>query len=413
MDLTWMDSRVLHGVAWVIAAAGAVWILGPGVMFALGRRRWTYELSEDPTLAEPRDGDAVYRRYYDQLYALGYRPVGKSVDTIKYFSPLHWRWQGGGSRLMQSPDRKTTIAFYRVANHPLRFSATTLFEGGGALSTVYTAMKQNPRPKGNYRYIELLKTEPAELVEEHAANVADFAERRDLKVKRATLREFCEENIELGRRVIPIAFGLAMYMMVLALYAAPAAAALLPSRSRFNFDAWLHPAYVICGATFLFAVMKFAILPTRVPTVVRMIPLVAVMFLPTFFLGRMTRGSDTTARAASAALDKLESDANKGQPIEADIDQIAAFGPRACRSALKRMAWRKATPAQKQAMHQTLIRLKGSDLGDTVDPWIPWCREAYRQPWPAVTPPPPGATLPAPAMQTPASSGTRSAATKD
>ena len=165
--------------------------------------------------------------------------------------------------------------------------------------------------------------------------------------------------------------------------------------------------------TIIQSIVGPGILPTRIPTVVRMLPLLAVMFLPTFFLGRMTRVSDTTARAASAALDKLESDADKGEAIEPDIDRITAFGPKACRSALKRMAWRKATPAQKQALHQTLVRLKGSDLGNAVDPWIPWCREAYRHPWPAVTPPPPGTATPASAMQTPASSGTRSAAAKD
>jgi len=413
MDLTWMDNAVLHGIAWVIALAGAVWILGPGVMFALGRRRFTYDLNEDPTAAEPRDGDAVYQGYYQQLYALGYRPVGRAVETITYFSPMHWRWQSNGSRLMQSPDRKTTVAFYRVANHPLRFSATTLFEGGGALSTVYTAMKQNPRLKGNYRYIELLKTEPAELVEEHAANVADFVERRGLTVKRGTLRDFCDESLELDRRVIPMTFGIAMYVMVLSLYGMPAAMALIPARARFNFEPWLHPAFVLCGATILFAAMKFAVLPTRIPTVVRMIPLLALMFIPTFFASRLTGTRDDTARALGATLDQLESLADKGDPIEPMIDRIAAFGPRACRAALRRMAWRKITPAKKQALHQTLVRLKGSDQGEAIDAWLPWCREAYRQPWPAVTPPPPGATPPGPAMQTPASSGTRSAAAKD
>ena len=413
MDLTWMDTRVLHGIAWVLALAGAVWVLGPGVMFALGRRRFSYELNEDPTAAEPRDGDAVYRGYYQQLYALGYRPVGRSVETIKYFSPIHWRWRGGGSRLMQSPDRKTTVAFYRVANHPLRFSATTLFEGGGALSTAYTAMKQNPTPKGNYRYIELLKTEPSQLVEEHAANVADFTERRGLTVKRATLREFCEETIELGKRVLPKTFAIAMYVTVASLYLMPAAMILLPSRNRLDFEPWRHPAFVLCGAALLFAVMRFSMLPSRIPTIVRMLPLFLLMALPMVFVGRFARTRDDRARALTAALDQLVADADKGQPIEPDIDRIAAFGPKTCRSALKRMDWRKVTPAQKQALHQTLVRLKGSDLGNTVEPWIPWCREAYRLPWPAVTPPPPGTTTPEPAMQTPASSGTRSAAAKD
>jgi hypothetical protein len=412
MDLAWMDTRVVHGVAWVIALAGAVWVLGPGVMLALGRRRFSYELNEDPTAAEPRDGDAEYQTYYRQLYALGYRPVGRSVDTIKYFSPMHWRWQGGGSRLMQSPDRKTTVAFYRVANHPLRFSATTLFEGGGALSTVYTAMKQNPTPKGNYRYIELLKTDPAQLVEEHAANVADFAERRGLTVKRATPREFCEENIEIGKRALPKSFAIGMYVAVASLYLMPAAMALLPSRSRFNFEPWFHPAFILCGAALLFAVMRFSVLPSRVPTVVRMLPFFLLMTLPMVFVGRFARTRDDRARAVSAALDQLEADADKGQPIEPDIDRVAVFGPKACRSALKRMAWQKATPAQKQALHQTLVRLNGSDLGETIDAWLPWCREESRRPWPAVTPPPPPGT-PEPAMQTPASSGTRNAAAKD
>jgi hypothetical protein len=413
MDLTWMDTRVVHGIAWVIAVAGAVWILGPGVMFALGRRRFSFELNEDPTAAEPRDGDAVYQKYYQELYALGYRPVGRAVETIKYFSPIHWRWRSSGSRLMQSPDRKTTIAFYRVANHPLRFSATTLFEGGGALATVYTAMKQNARPKGNYRYVELLKTEPAQLVEDHAANVADFAERRDLKIKRATLREYCEENIEIEKRVLPISFGIGMYLIVASMYVMPAVMVLRPSSRVFNFDPWFHPAFVLCGAALLFALMRFAMLPSRVPTAVRMIPLFALMLIPSVFMGRLARGSDTAARAASAALDQLEAEADKGQPIEPVIDRIAAFGPKTCRSTLKRMAWQKVTPAQKRALHQTLVRLNGSDLGDAVEAWLPWCREAYRHPWPAVTPQPPGTTPPAPAMQTPASSGTRSAAAKD
>jgi len=159
--------------------------------------------------------------------------------------------------------------------------------------------------------------------------------------------------------------------------------------------------------------MKFAVLPTRIPTVVRMIPLLAVMFIPTFFTSRLTGAKDGTVRALGATLDQLEAAADKRQPIEPIIDRLAEFGPKACRSILRRMAWREVTPTKKQALHQTMVRLKGSDLGDAVDAWLPWCREAYRHPWPAVTPPPPGATPPEPAMQTPASSGTRNAAAKD
>jgi hypothetical protein len=218
MDVAWLNTAVVHGVFWAIAVAGAIWILGPAFMYALGRRRFAMEINEDPTVAEPRDGDPVYETYFRQLYALGYRPVGRSVTKVEYFSPMHWRWESGGSRLMQSPDRTTTVSFYRVANHPLRYSATTLFAGGGALATVFTAMKQNPSPSGNYRYVELLKTDPARLVEEHARNVAAFCDHRGLTPKRATLREYGDEELELERRVIGKTLAFTMYALIVVGY---------------------------------------------------------------------------------------------------------------------------------------------------------------------------------------------------
>jgi hypothetical protein len=116
-------------------------------------------------------------------------------------------------------------------------------------------------------------------------------------------------------------------------------------------------------------------LPTRVPTVLRMVPFIAVMYLPTVFEARLLGTTNGTARAIAAALDQLESDADKRRPIEPAVDRIAALGPKACRWTMERMARERATPARKQALHATLVRLKGSDLGDTYEAWLPWCRE--------------------------------------
>ena len=143
----------------------------------------------------------------------------------------------------------------------------------------------------------------------------------------------------------------------------------LHSGHRFDFEPWKHPAIVLSGTAFMFALVRFASLPSRVHMALRMAPFLAVTFLPPVFIERMT--GDGEARAA--ALDEC-------QPIESAVDRIAARGPKACGSTLKRMAGPTATTARKQALHRTLVRLKGSDLGETYEAWLPWCREAYRRP---------------------------------
>jgi hypothetical protein len=294
---------------------------------------------------------------------------------------LIWRYRSELQRWMVSADRKTWVVFFRIpSKSTLWFYAMTIFEGGGAVRTAYKPAKQNPSPGGNYKYFELLKTTPAELVEEHRQNVAEFSEERGLAARRATLREISDEDIALTRRVIPPSMTTGMYVVIASMYLMPALPFLKLLAKRPDFAPWwMHTSVGLCLASAIFATVRWMIVPSRVPMAIRTLALAAVVAVPPLAMIRRADAQDGSLRAISAALDQLESDVDQGLPVEAAIDRVVATGVRACRTTMKRMALPTATPARKQALHQTLIKLHGSDLGDSYEAWLPWCREAVRR----------------------------------
>jgi hypothetical protein len=275
-----LDMAVVHGLLWVIAVAASIWILVPPVMYALGFTRIHTEVDEDPARAEPRGDDLTYERWFKQLQALGYRPIGRSVEKVRFFTPVHWRWRSLGSRWMVSPDRTTFVSFYRVvSNSPLRFSAETIFEGGGALGTVSTDSRLDFDPGGNFRRIELgASIEPADLVEKHQEYVEWFCRERRLTVKRGAFREVVAETTELARRVLPKTGIRGLYAIV-AIFLLPAWGALRIQQHE-HAPLWFHPAVGICFAAWLFATARWLVLPSRTRLVVRLVVVAILVSVP-------------------------------------------------------------------------------------------------------------------------------------
>ena len=379
MDSALMDTAAVHGVFYLIALASAVWLLGPGIMHALGKQHLGAEINEDAVGAEPPGDDPDYQRWYRELYALGYRPAGTTFEVGRYISPVHWRYRSGLQRWMVSADRKTYIDFFRIPGRStLWFYAMTIFEGGGAVRTAHKPEKQNPSPGGNYKYFELLRTDPVQLLEEHRQNVSEFCEERGLVAKRATFREVCDEDIALTRRTIPKTYITGMYAVVASMYLIPAIPFLLLLVRRPDFAPWfIHTSVGLCLVALIFTMVKWMVLPSRVPMAIKTIPMAAVICLPVLFTIHAQDAEMEASKRVSAMLDQLASNVDQGFPIDATIDRVVALGAGACRQTLVRMD-RTASAARKQAFHLTLIRLHGSDLGDTYRAWLPWCREAYR-----------------------------------
>lgn len=199
-----MGVVVLQLVLGAIALALAIWLLGPVVGFFVCKQRLEVDVHPGELLARPYPEDTDGLRRYDQWVALGFRPVGWTEEHARFFSPLHWHWRSAqGCRYLVSQDGRTYGSLYRIVDdEPVRFSAVTLFEDGGSVSTVYPGAGVDMKPDAKFGYAEERGVEPAELLERHAAHVERHQQQRAVAIKAGTLAEVAESVLAMSRQVV-------------------------------------------------------------------------------------------------------------------------------------------------------------------------------------------------------------------
>jgi hypothetical protein len=357
----------VQALLWAIAVAAAIWILGPAIGFALSPRRIGADVCEDPGLAEPRGKDPAYEGRFRELAALGFVPVGEMIEKAWFFTPLHWFWRGDGTRVFASPDRTVFVSLYRFGGaDPLRVSVETIFEEGGALVTLSPGFGQRVLTDKD-RLVEAGETDVATLVEKHRKHVQDFIGPRVLTVKPTTFREFAAESAAFSERTVTKSklsqmyaihsiFGMPLLMLV-------PARAILPAGTL---------PLLICVLAAMFAAIRWTVLPARVPMFIRVVVMSAVVALPLLGFVRWSEARSEERREIAAILDRVEADAEAGRPAQG-VDGLVARGTRPCRSLVYRLESEETRPKARRALHDILVRIKGSDLGEAPAPWRAWC----------------------------------------
>ncbi|HMF42337.1 MAG TPA: hypothetical protein VKQ32_16810 [Polyangia bacterium] len=365
-----LQSPLVQVLLWVIAAAAAVWLLTPAVMGALGKGRYWMNVSDNPTDAEPDGRDRKYDSRYREFIALGFRPAGKIVEHAR-FKLSQWNWESGGARYLVSPDGKTFVSFFRIAGgNPLRMNACSIFEEGGLIQTAAPGVAINRDLGPNYKYDAVGEAEPEELLGMHARRLEAFVRDRDLTVKAATMREIAAAVEEFTRRVTSNLTSGSGFGM-LGVFFVPLAMVLFSGR---GLSGWMRPL-AVCAALAFMALFRWAILPNRIPRMIRMgIMLGVVMILPT----AMPLWLMSPTRITNRILDRFEADGATAQPARV-VDRIVRTGPSACTALLKRLE-NPATRSETRAIiHDALVKLRGSDLGEAPTAWQGWCADIRHQ----------------------------------
>jgi hypothetical protein len=156
---------------------------------------------EDPISVEPGSGDPSYRLRFTQLLAAGFRPLGTTMETCWFNTPLRWQRQSlQGERWLTSADRRTFVALHRlVLDEPVRFGAVTLLEGGGMVQTTCPGAGLSGDVGPRHRRAEVQNIDAVDLLRRHRRNVEEFCHERGLVVREATLRELAAEEITCTR----------------------------------------------------------------------------------------------------------------------------------------------------------------------------------------------------------------------
>jgi hypothetical protein len=180
----------------VAAALGLAWMLVPFFMASIGWRPVRVAVLEDPISVEPGSGDPSYRLRFTQLLAAGFRPLGTTVETCWFNTPLRWQRQSlQGERWLASPDRRTFVALHRIVlDEPVRFGAVTLLAGGGMVQTACPGAGLSGDVGPRYRRAEVQNVDAVDLLGRHRRNVEEFCRERGLVVREATLRELAAED---------------------------------------------------------------------------------------------------------------------------------------------------------------------------------------------------------------------------
>jgi hypothetical protein len=259
MPMGMMHSQVVLVALWAAAALTSVWVLGPMLLFLSPLRRHDSDAFDDPREVEPSGKDPDFDRSSAELKALGFVPVGKTVERFRFFTPLHWRWVSNGTRWFASPDRKVYVAINRLSpGHPQRMSADTTFEGGGLLTTSTTPTGMGGEIGERHRRVEVGSESAGELVREHERQVKDFSRDADLRVKPATLADMAAETLVMSRpfvargRVAPLYFIAMIYLVPFW--------SVIYALGRSHHVSWV-PAASLCVAAGLFALVRLVALP--------------------------------------------------------------------------------------------------------------------------------------------------------
>ena len=367
-----LHSPLFVAALWALAAIAAVWILGPAVAFALNLGEYKVEVEDDPRAAQPRGKDPVYERKYRELTELGFVPLGRTVETKWFLTPLHWHWRSNGSRWLTSPDRKTLVSLGRVAGaNPLRVRANAFVEGG-VVQVVAPAVGVEVDNGVDVRDEIEWDVEPAKLLDRHRQVLETFLAENRRTAKPTTLHEAAEAMLAYDRRAVSRG-KLAGTYVILAIFVVPLLQTLVAPGSS---SGWARPA-MICAMAAAFAFLRWAILPNRIPQFIRLgILAVGVMAFSSGaprFLSRLGPNAQLLR-----AVDRIAA-GTQPPPSPAEIDQIVAKGPRACRLLVRHFADPATNPNGRRNLHTILVRLKGSDLGDAPEPWKTWCAEVMKR----------------------------------
>jgi hypothetical protein len=196
---------VLQVVLGLVVVAMAIWILGPTVGFLWKGRQLDVEVYPDAMLAKPYPEDTDGMRRYDELLALGYRPVGSTWEHARFFSPIHWRWRSlQGQRWLVAPDARTFVELHRLTeDEPVRLSAVTLFEGGGSWQTACPGVPGDLPQVRSRGHASVRGVGPAGLLDKHVELVEAFRSKHGLTIQAATLHEVAAANLAFERAVLP------------------------------------------------------------------------------------------------------------------------------------------------------------------------------------------------------------------
>lgn len=253
-----LQSHVALVALWTVATLASIWVLGPLLLFLSPLRTFETEVREAPREAEPRGHDPDYERQFAELRVRGFQPVGKTVESAHFFTPMHWRWVSRGTRWLASSDRKVYVGISRLGDHPQRLSAETIFEGGGVLVTSTAPSGLDDQFAERYRRIEVSYAGPDEFIAEHGQNVSNFSREVGLRAKAATLAEVAAELAILTKPYV-VRQRLAKLYLPAAVFLLPLWS-LLPMLGRPHVPPWLPPAG-LCVSAALFALIRLTALP--------------------------------------------------------------------------------------------------------------------------------------------------------
>ena len=134
---------------------------------------------------------------------MGFRRVGRIVESAWFFSPLRWHWRSQGSTWLVAKDGKTFVSVFKPRGRDRWMtSAMTLFSGGGYVDTISSKAGLQVLSGDQWR-VELGDVEPAELIAEHQRSVDDFGRERGVAVKAASFREMVGVMNAFQQSVLP------------------------------------------------------------------------------------------------------------------------------------------------------------------------------------------------------------------
>jgi len=257
------DSQLLDLLLLCAAIAGAIWVFGPPLMFALGLIRVRFLISEDPAAAEPTADDPNFARRYRQFLALGFQPAGTVNETCWFINPMKWyRRSRQPVRWLAAADGKCFATFHRlVPSEPVRFGVVTLTSEGGHVRTTCPGVGEH-RADGKYLKVSLRNVEPAELLAAHRDHVDVFCRQRDTTVRAATFVEAATVEEEHTRYLLPKLGNASLYQIPVLYFFLPAF--LVTGYARhlgYRSDDWHVWAVAACVGAAVFAFIKFVVMP--------------------------------------------------------------------------------------------------------------------------------------------------------
>ena len=209
-------------VLWVLAGLGVSWVVLPIIMYHLGRTTIRNEIFPGPERALPRKRDRSYERAFEEFTALGFQPVGSTVETTWFVTPMNWRKQFPEARWLISPDGATFLACYRVlAIENVRLALHSMNDRGGIMVTASPGAMVRVEPGGGDRRLEVPRMDGAALVARHQAEVSAFCHDRAWSVVPATLAEVVDRATNLDRRISRKVVGISFSILPLLVLAIP------------------------------------------------------------------------------------------------------------------------------------------------------------------------------------------------